>query len=279
MPRKRNSRNKSKREKIRDSIKESANKAKIRKTRKGPGKSKPLWKLEDGITYSALSKWIECPEQFSLAYIDGLSQKRISIPLEFGTIFHLCLEHQYNFPNLTPKQIANKVCNAYKKGRQSTLLNTRERETLENLINLVKVTFPAYCSYWEEDDQAIEWIQREDKFKVLHTIPTESGPVKVYLRGMRDGVIRIHGKSGIFETKTKSRIDESDIRDGLKADMQTMIYAFATYLARKEMPEYVYYNVIRRSTMYRRKDESITNWCNRISEDIQKRPSYYFLRW
>jgi len=96
---------------------------------------------------------------------------------------------------------------------------------------------------------------------------------------MRDGRIRIYNKLGIFETKTKSRIDEADIRDGLKADMQTMIYLFATYLDSKEFPETVLYNVIRRSTMYQRKDESIKSFIDRIKHDMSIRPDYYFMRW
>jgi hypothetical protein len=38
---------------------------------------------------------MECPEQFSLQWIDGLTPKKISQPLEFGSIMHYALEHQF----------------------------------------------------------------------------------------------------------------------------------------------------------------------------------------
>ncbi len=274
-----NTRKKSSKEALRSRLKESATQNKLRRSRKGPGKSKPLWRLEDGITYSALTRWLECREQFSLSYIDGLTPKKISVPLEFGSIFHLCCEHQFTNPNHSPIQVAKQITKGYKQLRSKSLLSTADKDSLEGIIQLIEATFPAYCNHWAADDEAIQWVKREEKFAVKYTIHTETGPVTVLLRGMRDGIIRVYKKLGLFETKTKSRINESDIRDGLKADMQTMFYLHATYLEKKEMPETVLYNVIRRSSMYRKKDESIKSYVERIKKDISIRPDYYFMRW
>jgi len=189
---------------------------------------KALWQWSSGITFSALSSFIECPEQFSLNYIDGYTPKRISVPLEYGSLFHLCLEHQFLHKNLTPTQIAFKISEAYMQSK-TNLINSNERDLMKEVVAQLRVVYPLYCEHWASDDQKIEWINREEKFRVPYTIAAESGPIKLVLRGMRDGVIRTHGELGIFETKTKSRINTDEIRDALKSDMQTMFYILATY--------------------------------------------------
>ena len=84
------------------------------KRRKSQKPNKPLWKLEDGITYSGLSTWEQCREQFSLQWIDGLTSRKVSIPLEFGSIIHYALENQFRD---TPVEVINVITEHYKKYR------------------------------------------------------------------------------------------------------------------------------------------------------------------
>ncbi len=215
-----------------------------------------------------------------MSYIEGLTPKRLSIPLEYGSLMHLCLEHLEKHPNKTPEQIARQITSNYREMRTGNLLSSHDRDSLDHIILLTDITFPEYCKYWQEDDAQIEWVKREEKFSVNYNLPVPHGPaVNIRLRGMRDAVIRVDNRLGIFETKTKSQINTDDIRDGLKADMQTMFYIFATYLQYDEIPETVLYNVIRRSSMYCRKDESIISYGDRLREDMQRRPDHYFMRW
>lgn len=275
-----NSRRMTSKELIRRRLREAVSSNKKRRERKGPGKSKPLYRIEDGITFSLLSSYIDNPEECALSYLDGLTPKRVSIPLEFGSLFHSCVEHQYTHKNETPLQVVRKINKAYKTLRKKTLFSTTDKDTLECLTQLVEATFPPYCEYWKEEDAQVTWVNREDKFNVNYNVRVpDSNPINIRLRGMRDGVIRVYGKLGIFETKTKSRINELEIKDSLKADMQTMIYLLATYIEYGEFPETVLYNVVRRSSIYRRKNESVKDYIDRISEDMRKRPSYYFMRW
>lgn len=230
---------------------------------------------------------MECPEQAAISYIDGYTPKKLSEPLEGGSIMHFCLEHQFNYPS--PEACVQSVCEQYRKWRIPTLLHTKERDALECLLGLCEVTFPRYARYWNEDDSRIPWIKRESKFRVPYEVSTPEGPRKLYLRGMRDGLYRVPntGSLGVFETKNKARIVDDDIKDGLKADMQTMFYVWATFLETGEMPEQVIYNVIRRTTLYRRKGdarkktaaETTPQYLKRVAEDIDKAPDNYFLRW
>lgn len=239
-----------------------------------------LWDLDkDGVTQSFLGAFEECPEQTSLRYIDGYTPKNISVPLEFGTVMHYCIERQ--FLESSPEHCAEKITSAYRKYRLPTLRNTSEQDSLEFILSLVEVTFPEYCKYWSEDDQSMDWIVREGKFKVPFPIEAVDGPRTISLQGMRDGLYRNpEGHLGIFETKNKSKISEQEIRNSLRADMQTLFYAFATYLETGEIPTRVTYNVIRRSDMYRRSsgNEPMSVYIKRISDDIKSRPAFYFQR-
>lgn len=242
-----------------------------------------LWTLSEGITQGMLNSWMGCPEQMALSWVDGLTPKALNVPLEFGSIMHYAIEHQFDYQS--PLECILAVTSQYQTFRSTTLLHSKERDTLEFLLGLAEVTFPEYCRYWHEDDSATEWLGREEKFDVPYDVVMPDGTIRqIRLRGMRDGLYRIpkKGTLGLFETKNKSKIGESEIMDALRADFQTLFYIFVTQLERGELPEQVKYNVIRRSNKYQRKGETNASLLKRIAEDIKdnrdKKDSYYFKR-
>lgn len=238
----------------------------------------PTWTMPEGITYSALSTWDECPEQFALKYIEGLTSKKLSIPLEFGSIIHYMIENQFN--SSSPQEVAETVGQQYRETRRKKLTHSHDKDTLDVLLALAYVTFPQYCDYWTTDDKSLDWVSREEKFEVDYEVPFPDGttyPLK--LKGMRDGVYRNKNDLGIFETKTKSRVSPDEIINGLHSDMQTMIYVLATMLQTKEEPKEVKYNIIRRSGLTFRKNDTLQTYSDRVEEDIIKRPDFYFQRY
>lgn len=201
------------------------------------------------------------------------------MPLEFGSVIHWCLEYQFT-SKLTPSQVVNKVVKTYSNFRQKSLVSSGEREVLAKLLGLAKVVFPAYCEYWKADDKKIKWIEREQKFSIPYKVPMERANRKILLRGMRDGIFEDSTGIGVFETKTKSRVpSDQNINDQLKYDMQTMFYAWTSYLSTKKMPTKTLYNIIRRPDLYMRKQETLNVYLKRVAEDVEKRPEHYFLRW
>lgn len=148
------------------------------------------------------------------------------------------------------------------------------------LCALADVTFPAYCEYWAHDDKKVDWIGREEKFDVPYEVQTPDGPRTIRLRGMRDGLFKLAKVMGVFETKTKSRISENEIRDNLRSDMQTLFYCFVTWVETGEMPRIIKYNVVRRADLYRRSSgrEPIVEFMKRVKTDIATRPEHYFSR-
>ena len=45
------------------------------------------------VSFSQYSMWSSCPQQYKLAYIDGLSQSTSNIHSIFGTAMHETLQH------------------------------------------------------------------------------------------------------------------------------------------------------------------------------------------
>lgn len=240
---------------------------------------KPLWKIEDGITYSALSKWLDCPEQFALSWVDGVTPKALSNALEFGSVMHHALENQFK---AAPQDVISRITEHYYKYRGPKCRNAKEKDSLKYLLALAEVVFPRYCKYWEEDDAKLLWIGREEKFQLPYIVDSVTGePRNILLRGMRDGIYGTPDGSiyGLFETKTMVKITERDIVDKLQYDMQTMMYCFCTYLSTGQYPNQIKYNVIRRPDLYKRVGENVLDYLKRTGDDIDSRPDHYFKRY
>jgi hypothetical protein len=140
--------------------------------------------------------------------------------------------------------------------------------------------FPLYCQYYQEDDAKLKWLQREHVFKVPHKFLESKGVTKeAILTGMRDGDYRNPiGGLGLFETKTKSSIDDVAIQSGLRADLQTMLYLYSLRREYREEPGEILYNVIRRPQLRQKGNESLQAYGQRLTEDIKERPAWYFRR-
>ena len=243
----------------------------------------PLWDWSKGVTQSSLSLFASCREQFYLGYIEGWTKKGFQTALEFGTMFHLMLERVRN--SSSPEEVAAEVCNSYEKARKPA--HTKE-DYEEMQLTLVKAqcVFPLYVEYYREADSKREWLKEEEVFKIPHkfAMPAADGrsrACEVILNGVRDGDYRTPLKKilGVFETKTKSQISDPAIQDGLRADLQTMLYLLSAQRQYKETPGEVLYNVIRRPGLLLRKNDDYKMYYERVRADILDRPEWYFRRY
>ena len=106
---------------------------------------KPLWDLEkDGITFSMLSQFLICRERFRLTSVEGWTSKGLSIPIEFGQIFHWVLEKKIN----SPRTSISKLIKDDLKRRKKTLKKS-QLEDYEIVLGLVQVTIDGYFEYWK----------------------------------------------------------------------------------------------------------------------------------
>ena len=254
--------------------------------RKRKPRRNPLWKLDDGISYSILSKFDVDPHRFHLDYVQGWKPTGVNFPIEFGQIFHHLTEA--SDMGFTDDKLES-ICNNYV-NKRITKGDITEAEA-NNFLFVGKIsfiTFKNYRAHWQQNPSIIHndnpvyqkdfsWLGREVKFKVPYELPNG---IKVFLRGKKDG--RFDPMNGqrpwLLETKTKGTISEHVIRTSLHKDLQVGLYAVADQIEHGEYPEGVLYNVVRRTQMKPRKGETPQEFGDRLEKDILSRPSYYFMR-
>jgi hypothetical protein len=236
----------------------------------------PLWDWTKGITQSAITDFLNCREQFSLKHLEGWTRKGFSLPMEFGTVFHFCLRDEDGDPEKTVKGISN----AYFKSRKSDLAG-EDSSNLEKMLAQIEVVFPLYCNHWRKENTKLRFLNKETSFRTPYTfLSRDSEPITIDLRGCRDGEYHnSQHKLGLFETKTKSVIDNMAIQSQLRADLQTMFYLLSLQKDYSETPEEITYNVIRRPALRVGQTETLPEYKDRLTRDIQNRPDWYFARW
>lgn len=237
----------------------------------------PLWNPLAGITQTGLDRFMTCPETFAVNYIDGHTPKKFREPIEFGNLFHLCCEFMGKD---TPAAIAKKCSAAYIKSR-TALAGDVDRDKLHQMAGVIQVIFPKYAAYYATKDKAIRWITREKPFRVPYSFRDYDGKtVTIDLVGKMDGVYRDSTAAiCLKETKTKSKINAEAIRDGLRADFQTLFYLLALRLMLGKEPKEVLYDVIKRPGQKFGKTDTMKTYLARIEADINKKPKQYFARW
>lgn len=251
-----------------------------RQSRTDPRSRSPVWDLyRDGVTFTFLSNFLVDRERTRLNYVEGLTPVgRMASPLEFGELFHLCLENAASgFPEDPFKLIAN-----YERQRRiSESLDPDELVELARMCGVVAVTFDAYYKKWFKLDANKSYVFREQVFDVPYKIPT--GAV-IRLRGRWDAVFEEPGKDGqielwLMENKTKGEIDPDYIQTTLHMDLQTMLYVFTLQKFLNRPVHGVLYNVVRRSQLRQGRSESLAAFLDRLKSDIEQRPDWYFYRW
>jgi hypothetical protein len=205
----------------------------------------PLWKgpQEDGITFSLLSKFLECRERFRLRVVEGVVEDEgYNHALEFGSMWHECEEaHSAGKPWL-PK------LNEYVRKLGHRYINAAG--PIKKDYELVKNTFPLYVNHWKHnaEEKSRQPVVEEVAFRVPYKLP--SGRT-VTLRGKWDCVLvyrltvadakakevqTLDLKAGdrvilLQENKTKGErsIDEVGMLRAVFGNLQTMLYQIALH--------------------------------------------------
>lgn len=259
-----------------------------KKNKEGNQRIETLWNpYRDGVTYSLLSKFMGCRERTRLAYVEGWTSKHFNVPMEFGNIFHLLKEFKYSGKSMEETlKIADTYINSKINKNQLSASQTNE---LNCLKGLAVITFKEYCKFWDNNPTfskgAKKWTDKNLVFKHLerkfrHPFTLSTGSV-ITLTGKIDGefIDPISRNFRIMENKTKQRVEDVEIETLLKNNTQTTMYLLANKLSFNAMPDGVVFNVIRRTSMKPRVNETAEDYVSRIGTDIRSRPDFYFMRW
>lgn len=240
----------------------------------------------DGVTFSLLSGWRQCRELARLN-LRGVTSRGSSMALIYGTLIHAALQVIYESTRMQKlhavpsRELVGKVLNEL----DATFRKENPRASAETMqyaefsMALASATLPFYFSYWKSDFTDVKWRAVEGEFKIRRMFTLANGRrVSTFIRGKMDGVFDERKFLRLFETKTKTRIEEGAIADVLTLDLQVKIYLWAMKHIFQETPHGVRYNIIRRPGLRQKKGESLAQFAVRCAEDIKARPDFYFIR-
>jgi hypothetical protein len=209
--------------------------------------------------------------------------------IEYGHLWHVCEAAWAGSgnPNGTPwtsalNDYASKLCRKY----------PLQQEQVVHWTNVCERQFPVYVTYWRKhpDVKNCTPLMQERVFDVPYKLP--SGRV-ARLRGKWDGVEQIgKGRSAriyLPEHKTKGDVNEAQLRNQLRFDLQTMFYFIALggsgILANDATLAGVRYNVVRRplsggkNSIRQTQKETPAEFYARLAGLITAEPEWYFMRW
>lgn len=244
-----------------------------------------------GITVSLLQKFLSCRQRFKVYAIDGWrAAPKFSHRMFYGSCWHAAEEAWAQYGG-----VDHALGAAFGYAQSEAQKFPVNREEIEKWYAVVAVTFPEYVRYWSRtpDPAPHTEVAQEQVFRVPYTLP--SGRV-VYLRGKRDGVTRdTDGRLWLFETKTTSEVDVTEINQRLNFDLQCGFYGVGLIHDREYRGHGyagVRFNVARRplsggkGTIVRHKPtkakplgESESEYYDRLRAYIVEEPETYFFRW
>lgn len=244
--------------------------------------------LRDGVTYSALEVFRRCKEMSRLN-LRGITSRATSTSMVFGQIAHGALQTVYDAvrtkrlrPGVPSPEYVKRVLELTEGvwKRENPRASSETMQHLEYSMLLAHATLPKYFNYWSGDFTGkIKWLALEKEFKIPVAVPVtwQAKPFKTFLRGKMDGNFRQDGLR-LFETKTKSHIDDETISAILPYELQVHIYMWAMRRMHRELPSGVRYNLIRRPQLRQSKKETLHQFAMRCADDVKKRPDWYYMR-
>lgn len=266
----------------------------VRSKHRWCGTVKSHWKFwKYGVSASSLVLWLTCREQFRLRYVEAWRSRNVALPLIFGNVNHSVLEDMYRRKKPPGRKwieaAIDEEFDDWKKGVGNP--TQRQVEIQELACGLAMTVLPSYVKRWKGDWPGYEyptptsvaspvtWLSLEDRYTVNYEY--DDGQV-VPIIIVSDGVFRDkQEKVWVQDTKCLSRIDEENILATFDHDLQFMLYLWAYWKMNAECPRGLVMNIIRRPGQYRRKDERLRTYLDRIRADVAnpKRWDHYFIRY
>lgn len=243
----------------------------------------PYDPVKDGLSYSTLSKWMECREKAKL-HLEGWTPRFKSFPLTFGIVVHEILFLGYEgmrkgkFQTVPDKSKVKRMIKKVEKDwqRDNPKASKTTIEQFELALLFSEAVLPVYFDFWFAD-RLVTFKAVERSFRVQFPLPDGT---KIPIIGRRDAAFTRKGKGGLWvtETKTGSRIDLDTLITLLPIEQQTMLYCVTHYLETGKYPAGVLYNIIRRPSLRQGQKESIAQFAKRCAEDVDERRTHYFMR-
>lgn len=246
----------------------------------------------DGVTNGLLGTWLACREKARL-FLEGWTPMAHSFAITFGNVFHQMLEWVYD-------DVRNKKLQAIPGPKYLRRLDARVRdlwldehpaadakatEFFELTMLIANAVVPLYFKYWFKTDfLKLRWEALEHQFRIPIKVEGPDGKLyETFMRGKMDGTFTNptslrNDAFRLFETKTKSRVDEDNLSRIMPIERQVNIYLSALRRLHGKRPGEVLYNVVRRPQLRQGVKETAEQFATRIANDVADRPDFYFFR-
>lgn len=232
----------------------------------------PAIEWDGQLTNSARSTFLNCRQKFEWAYLRRLSPRKPSIPFLVGGLVHNGLERFYKSGVVNLKKerdIAEAACDA----AAMNALDAKGSDEIMQQLAMVMGILSGYAKLYIKNDLA-KWKVLEAEASFVYDLP--NGWKK---RGKRDMMIqrKSDGKIGLVEHKTAGRVDAKYVTK-LPLDNQIIGYANAIKKEKGKLPDFVVYNIMKKTQLRKSQKETFDQYAKRIEADYVLNPSGYFYR-
>lgn len=250
----------------------------------------------DGVTFGLLERFMACRERARL-FLEGWSGEAPVFALVYGTVAHHLLHQAYDQfiqgkLTETPSRawVVRVLTDVERRWYQDNPHPSQKAEQIfQEVLMKNQAVMPEYFRYWSSDfDPARRtWLEVENTFNLPWTVTTRQGvQLNTFLRGRIDAAYRIpHLKNAkrraaprLFETKTRTDIDEALLIDAMPHERQLTTYLSVLRQKTGLDPAGALLNIIRKPQLRQRQKEDWAQFAKRIERDVQTRPEWYFVR-
>ena len=224
------------------------------------------------LTNSARSTFLNCRKKFEWAYLRRLAPRKQSIPFLVGGAVHNGLERMYKTGKFSYEDeyaIADKLCGE----AAMNAVDPKESDDIQQQLAMIIGILSGYNKLYLKADLS-KWSVLEAEASFEYLLP--NGWRK---QGKRDMMVKrkADGKVGLVEHKTAGRVDANYVSK-LPLDNQIIGYANAVKKETGKLPDFVVYNIMKKTQLRKKQTETFEQYAKRIEEDYVLNPSNYFYR-
>lgn len=233
----------------------------------------PEVRWDGELTNSARSTFLTCRKKFEWSYLRRLSPRAPSIPFLVGGLYHNGLERMYRDGHFDEDEERDTVSKACEEACLTPGLTVKQSDEIWEQQAQVMGLLRGYAKRYLANDKKI--------WKVLETEKSFTYPLQPgwRARGKRDMVVRrrADGKIGLVEHKTARSVDAKYVAK-LPLDNQIQGYANALKKSMGKLPDFVVYNVAKKSQLRKKQSETFEAYCKRVENDFVLNPANYYYR-
>lgn len=224
------------------------------------------------LTHSSMTTFRNCRKQYYYRYELGLTPKRRKASLSVGSALHKGLEYYYSGRELEDclleaLAVLDEVDKAF--------WDQENYDDLEKQKAVIVGMLTGYHQFFN-DRASFQKVLPELEFNVPILNPATGSPSKTFVHaGKIDALVVQDGQYWLREFKTATQIDKAYF-DRLKLDTQITSYIDALQTARNIRISGIIYTILKKPSIRQKQSESLTAYCDRVIQDYQDRPAFYF---